>query len=97
MGNTSLAARIDRTASARRHDKGLFARLVPGAQPILCTLLLVAGRLLEQVAPTAAVASYGLAYLARTVPAMLEVLRICAFRVSPPPSGNWRAPTWSQI
>jgi Cd2+/Zn2+-exporting ATPase len=65
LGNTSLAARIDRTARRRDpHDKGLFARLVPGAQPILCALLLVAGRLLEQVAPTAAVASYGLAYLA---------------------------------
>ncbi len=44
-------------------EDGLFARMLPGAQPLACALLLAAGITLERVAPGLAVPAYVLAYV----------------------------------
>ncbi|HLJ62146.1 MAG TPA: hypothetical protein VKZ50_20690 [bacterium] len=44
--------------------EGWLAHLWPGAQPVLCALLLIAGRVVERAAPGPAVVLYALSYLA---------------------------------
>ncbi|HYM71193.1 MAG TPA: heavy metal translocating P-type ATPase [bacterium] len=53
-----------RGRSKEQFDRGPVAYLWPGAQPVLCALLLIGGRIVEHAVPGAALALYVLSYLA---------------------------------